>query len=42
MITIKKGSQVLKVSNEAYKSMFKSMGYEIINEKEEAVKPASS
>lgn len=32
MITIKKDDKVLKVSAETYKTMFKSIGYEIVEE----------
>ena len=34
MIKIKKGNHILTVSHETYKSMFKIMGYEIINDEE--------
>lgn len=42
MINIKKGNHTLKVSRDTYESMFKIMGYTIVDEKEEANKKASS
>lgn len=43
MINIKKGNHTLKVSRDTYESMFKIMGYVVVdNEKEEANKKASS
>lgn len=40
MIKIKKGNHILTVSHETYKSMFKIIGYEIVNDEE--VNKASS
>lgn len=42
MITIKKGNHILQVSKNTYETMFKIMGYTIVDEKEEAKKEASS
>lgn len=42
MITIKKGNHTLQVSKNTYETMFKIMGYTIVDEKEEAKKEASS
>ena len=35
MIIIKKGNQILKVSKNTYKIMFKDLGYEIVDKEEE-------
>lgn len=42
MITIKKGNHTLQVSKNTYETMFKIMGYTIVDGKEEAKKEASS
>lgn len=42
MINIRKGNHTLKVSRDTYESMFKIMGYVVVDEKEEANKKASS
>ena len=34
MIEIKKGQTILKVSKDSYKEIFKSQGYEIVNQEE--------
>lgn len=41
MIQIKKGSQILTVSKCAYEDMFKKLGYQVINNSEEAKKASS-
>lgn len=42
MINIKKGNHTLKVSKNTYETMFKRLGYIIVDKKEEANKEASS
>lgn len=42
MINIKKGNHSLKVSKNTYETMFKRLGYVIVDKKEEANKKASS
>lgn len=42
MITIQKGNHTLQVSKDTYKTMFKRMGYIVVDNKEEIKKETSS